>query len=81
MTCNLALAWNPLPHPKQGDATPKTDHVNIGLALGKLIFRILKEGLGELLGRYTITGQGLSPAFIQLQGPTSPLVRRTVMPT
>lgn len=45
MTYNLGLAWNPLPQPKQGDATHKTDHINIGLALGKLIFRILQEGL------------------------------------
>lgn len=44
MTCSLGLAWNPL-HPKQGDATPKTDHINIGLALGKWIFRTVKEGL------------------------------------
>lgn len=50
MTYNLRLAWNPFPQPKQGDATPKTDHINIGLALGKLIFRILQEELGELMG-------------------------------
>lgn len=35
MTYNLGLAWNPLPQPKQGNTTPKTDHINIGLTLGK----------------------------------------------
>lgn len=37
MTYNLGLALSPLPQPEQGDATPKADHINVGLALRKLL--------------------------------------------
>lgn len=33
MTYNLGLAWNLLPQSQQGDATPKTDHINIALGV------------------------------------------------